>query len=216
MNTEKVRQQMVEQQVRTWDVSDASVLDTIAEVPRDHYVPQEFADCAYADIEIPLPHDQCMLRPSIVGKILQAVDIHAGDEVLEIGTGTGYLSHCMAKTAASVMSIDIYDDFTANARSKLEEEAVDNVELHCMDAMRELPPGEFDAIIVTGAMHTFDQRFADALKSGGRLFVVVGKSPVMTATLVNRTYNGELTARELFETDIPALVMAAERPAFLF
>jgi len=211
MNTELARRQMVEQQIRTWDVLDPDVLEVFGGVPRDLYVPEDCAHVAYADTEIPLPHDQCMLRPNIVGRLLQALRVNPGDEVLEIGTGTGYLTACLAEVARSVTSIDIYSDFVAAAKDRLADSHIENVILHCMDAMIELPNGEFDAIAVTGSIAELDERLVDALKVGGRLFIVVGESPVMRALLVTRTNDGS-EVEELFETDIPALV-SAEIPA---
>lgn len=216
MNTEQARRQMVDQQVRTWDVFDPEVLDVIADVARDRYVPAALKDCAYADVEVPLRHGQCMLRPSIIGKLLQAVDVRPGEDVLEIGTGTGYLSHCLAKFAGSVTSIDIFEDFIDSARRRLEDEEIDNVTLECMDATVGLPPGKFDVIVVTGAVSAIDERFINALKPGGRLFIVAGKSPIMTAKLITREHDGGISSSDLFETDIPALVVAGERPAFSF
>lgn len=216
MNTDLIRQQMVEQQVRTWDVFDPDVLRTLGEVSRDRYVPAELVDCAYGDTEIPLPHDQCMLRPSIIGRILQAVDCQSGDKVLDIGTGTGYLARCLAAYSASVTSIDIYSDFIEDARARLASDGADNVNLQCMDATVELPAGNFDVITVTGSVPEVDQRFIDALATGGRLFIVVGQSPAMTATLITREADGTTSTHELFETDIPALVTATEATDFSF
>jgi len=216
MSTELARRQMVEQQIRTWEVSDVEVLEAFLSVPREAFVPKGFIHVAYADTEIPLPHRQCMLRPNIVGRVLQALDIDAGDDVLEIGTGTGYLTACLASVASSVTSIDLYDDFVTAAEKRLAEFDIDNVTLHCMDAMIELPPGEFDAIAVTGAVEEVGQRFTQALKPGGRLFIVVGTSPVMHAMLISRTNDGEEAAEILFETDIPPLVSAAKPPVFSF
>ena len=216
MNTEMTRQQMVDQQVRTWDVFDPDVLQTIGKVARDRYVPADLVDCAYADVELPLPHGQCMLRPSIVGRILQAVDCHDGDKVLDIGTGSGYLARCLSANAASVTSIDIFDDFVESARARLADDGVENVQLLCMDATVELPEGQFDAITITGSAESVDPRFLEALAPGGRLFIVVGRSPVMTATLITREEDGGTSSRELFETDIPALVAAAGPAEFSF
>ena len=216
MNTEATRRQMVEQQVRTWDVFDPEVLEVLSQVPRDDFVPGELAHCAYADAEIPLPHGQCMLRPSLVGRILQAIDCGADDSVLEIGTGTGYLTRCLASVAGQVTSIDLYEDFVDAARQKLADESVENVQIHCMDAESELPDGEFDVIVVTSAMKAIDDRLTNALRPNGRLFVVVGTSPVMTATLVTRQEDGQLVAEELFETEIPALVSKNDAPVFSF
>ncbi len=216
LNIEAARRQMVQQQVRTWDVSDPEVLDVLGQVPRDEFVPREFAHCAYADVEIPLPHGQCMLRPSLVGRILQAIDCCAGDAVLEIGTGTGYLTRCLASVAGQVTSIDLYQDFVDEARQRLADESGGNVQIHCMDAESELPDGEFDVIVVTSAMKAIDERLTNALKPNGRLFVVVGTSPVMTATLVTRQEDGQFIEDDLFETQIPPLVSKNDAPVFSF
>lgn len=216
MDTDAVRQQMVEQQVRTWDVFDAQVLDAIAGVPRVNFVPAELKDCAYADTEIPLGHGQCMLRPSIVGKALQAVDILPHERVLEVGTGTGYLTTCIARLAGSVVSVDLFDDFIDGARQRLSAAGVGNVELETMDASVRLPQGPFDVIVVTASMTHLDPRMTAALKPGGRLFIVIGRSPAMTATLVSRGADDHFTCRDLFETDIPALITADEPRIFAF
>ncbi len=216
MNTESARRQMVEQQIRTWDVFDADVLNTIGDVSRDQFVPPEWRGCAYADTEVALPRGQCMLRPSIVGRLLQALDLQTDDEVLEIGTGTGYLTTCLAKTAKSVTSIDIHDDFIVEARKKLADAGVNNVTLECMDAMAGLPEGEFDAIAVTAAVGEMDDRFVGALKPGGRLFIVTGESPVMTARLITRGTDDEIASQDLFATDIPELITGNKPAVFSF
>jgi len=216
MNIESARQQMVLQQVRTWDVFDGHVLNAISAVPRDRFVPDALRHCAYADIEVPLAHGQCMLRPSIVGRILQALDIQPGDEVLEIGTGTGYLSACLAALARHVTSIDIHADFIDSARHQLAAVGISNVSLQCMDASRELPEGHFDAIAATASVDAVDPGWLAALKPGGRLFVVVGQSPAMTATLIRREEHGEHAISALFETNIPKLITPPRKPAFSF
>ena len=216
MNTDFARRQMVEQQIRTWDVLDPGILRAFNAVSREEFVPEECAHVAYADTEIPLPHGQCMLRPNIDGKILQALEIRPGDDVLEIGTGTGYLTACLAEIAGFVTSIDIFDDFVAMARKKLADTGIDNVSLHCMDALAELPEGQFDAIAVTGSVAEVDKRFIEALQPGGRLFVVVGESPLMRAMLITRNPHGGEQVADLFETDIPPLVSARKPPVFSF
>jgi protein-L-isoaspartate(D-aspartate) O-methyltransferase len=207
---------MVEQQVRTWDVFDPDVLKTFGEVARDRFVPASLKDAAYADAEIRLPHGQCMLRPSIAGRLIQALRIKPTDDVLEVGTGTGYLTACLARLAQSVCSIDVHEDFVEAAGKKLASEKIDNVTLKTMNAMVNLPPEKFDAIAVTGSLGKLDERFIKALKPGGRLFIVVGKSPVKTAKLFTAGTDGGVTCDDLFETDIPALVSGEESPAFSF
>ena len=216
MNTELARQQMVEQQIRTWDVFDADVLHAFGAVSREQFVPAGLQDAAYADAEIPLAHKQCMLRPSIAGRLLQSLGIQEGDDVLEIGTGTGYLTNCLAQLAGTVTSIDIYEDFVTAARARLADAGAQNVTLHCMDALAELPQGEYDAIAVTGSVATVAEQFIHALKPGGRLFIVTGSAPVMTATLITRTPDDEIVSQELFETNIPALVSNDAPAEFLF
>ena len=207
---------MVQQQVRTWTVVDEDVLHAFADVYRDRYVPQEFLHCAYADAEIPIGNGQCMLRPSLDGRILQAVDIGAGEAVLEIGTGTGYLTACISRLTDTVTSIDVHKPFIDYASERLDDDGIENVTLMHMDASVELPEDEFDVVIVTASVPEADDRFATLLRPGGRLFVVIGESPSMTATLLTRGADGELETAELFETDIPPLVRANERRRFSF
>jgi protein-L-isoaspartate(D-aspartate) O-methyltransferase len=216
MNTDFARSQMIEQQIRTNDVSNPLIVNALQRLSREKFVPAAFVDLAFADDEIPLPHGQCMLRPTTEGKILQALALEAADSVLEIGTGTGYFTACLAELAASVTSIDIYSDLIAVAEKNLADTGISNVELQCMDMQDELPPGHFDAIIVSGSMRTTDERLIAALKPGGRLFAVTGNSPVKDAILVTRDAEQNLKTARLFETDLPALVNVAPEPAFFF
>lgn len=207
---------MVAQQVRTWDVFDPEVLRSLGDVSRDRYVPAEFAHCPYADTEIPIGFGQLMFRPSLDGRILQAVNIQPGDSVLEVGTGTGYLTACISRLAASVTSIDLHQPFIDAARKNLVEDAADNVTLSQMDASAELPDDEFDVVIVSGSLPRQEDRLAALLRPGGRLLTFIGESPTMTATLVSRDQNNELNARGLFESNIPPLVRVCERSPFTF
>jgi len=216
MNTDFARQQMVDQQVRAWDVLDAGILDVLKKVPREQFVPAGFESLAFADTEIPIGHGQSMMTPTIEGRVLQALGLKPEEDVLEIGTGTGFLAACIARLAASVTSIDIYDDFLEKATANLEDTGIDNVELLQMDATQELPDGHFDAIAVTGSIQTFDPRLVMALKPEGRLFVVVGDAPVMEARLVQRTGDNEWQAKVWFETDLTPLVNGALPPQFSF
>ncbi len=215
MNPELARRKMVEQQVRPWDVFNQDVLNVLGSVAREKFVPAGYEDVAYSDTEIPLGYGQVMLRPVIEGRLLQALDLGPHDEVLEIGTGSGYLTACLAALSASVTSIDIHQDFITNAANKLEAAGINNVNLQCMDAMQELPEGRFDAIAVTGSVPRVDDRFVNALKPGGRLFLVVGESPLMSAVLIVRK-DGESQESSLFETDIPALENTAKESVFFF
>jgi protein-L-isoaspartate(D-aspartate) O-methyltransferase len=216
MNTDYAREQMVEQQVRAWEVFDAAILEVFRAVPRERFVPAAYESLAFADTEIPIGHGQAMMTPTIEGRLLQALELRPTDRVLEVGTGTGFLSACLARLARSVTSIDIVEDFVENARLKLEDAGTDNVDLFVMDAMRELPDGGFDAIAVTGSIHAFDPRFVEALRPEGRLFVVVGDAPVMDARLIRRGPGEDWRTESLFETCLMPLVHGAAPPAFLF
>jgi protein-L-isoaspartate(D-aspartate) O-methyltransferase len=179
-------------------------------------VPSGFEDLAFADTRIPLHHGQEMMTPLVEGRLLQLLELEPRHRVLEIGTGTGYLTACLARLSASVTSVDIFSDFIASAETSLSDAGVDNVELLCMDAITELPEGQYDAIAVTGSLPVFDTRFVDALKPGGRLFIVVGEPPVMDARIVTTTGENEWNTKSIFETDLRPLINAPAPPAFSF
>ena len=216
MNTDLARRQMVQQQVRAWDVFDADILDLLASVPREQFVPAGLESLAFADTEIPIGHGQFMMTPTIEGRVLQALELTPADEVLEVGTGSGFLTACLARLSRSVLSIDIYDEFLTSAEANLADSGIRNAELGAVNAMHSLPEQSFDAIAVTGSLQTFDPRFVMALKPGGRLFVIVGDAPVMDARLVIRTGDTDWETTSLFETEVAALVGGANPPGFSF
>jgi len=216
MNTDFARQQMVQQQVRTWNVPDPSIHRVLSALPREQFVPAGFEDLAFADTEIPLPHGQMMMKPLVEGRLLQALELEPEHNVLEIGTGTGFLTACLAKLSAVVTSIDVFSDFISMAESNLADARIENIELMCMDATKELPTGQFDAIAVTGSLPVFDTRFVDAVKPGGRLFVIVGDAPAMDARIVTRTGENDWTTNSLFETDVLPLLNATTPSGFSF
>ncbi len=207
---------MIDQQVRAWTVLDPTVLDVLSALPREDFVPGAYQSMAFADTEIPLGHGEFMMTPTVEGRVLQALELCKDDNVLEIGTGSGFLTACLAKLAGTVTSIDIYDDFVRDAARKLAGAGIENVELRTMDATRELPGDRFDAIAVTGSIETFDPRFVDALRPGGRLFVVVGSPPIMDARLVRRTGDTDWKSESLFETRVGPLVHGTLPPQFVF
>jgi len=216
MNIDFARLQMVNQQVRGWNVYDDNVLATLRGLPREKFVPAEFQALAFADTEIAIGHGEHMMTPTIEGRVLQALSLDGDEHVLEVGTGSGYLTACLARLAAEVTSIDIHDDFLRGAAEKLSACDIDNVELREMNAMRDLPEGGFDAIAVTGSLQSFDFRFVDALNPHGRLFVVVGDAPAMQAKLVLRTEENDWQTVSLFETTLAPLVNGALPPQFSF
>jgi protein-L-isoaspartate(D-aspartate) O-methyltransferase len=207
---------MVQQQVRAWDVLDDEILTVLEQVPRERFVPPGYETLAFADTEIPLGHGQAMMTPTVEGRVLQSLHPAPEQDVLEIGTGSGFLCACLARLAGSVTSVDIYGDFLERARSSLEHTGIGNVELLEMDATRELPDRQYDIVAVTGSITTFDPRFVMALKPGGRLFVIVGEPPIMDARLVERSGENDWRSRSLFETCIAPLVNASEPPRFEF
>ena len=212
----QAREMMVEQQVRPWDVLDARVLGVLASLPREKFVPEIHRALAYADVEIPLGHGQKMMKPVVEGRTLQALLLQDGEEVLEIGTGGGYLAACMGALAREVVSLEIQPELAGRARQQLDASGYgNNVRVENADAMQYHTDRRFDAICVTAAMVELPSRFLQWLRPGGRLFVVRGHSPVMEAVLVHNDVNAPRT-ESLFETDLPYLVGAAPVPQFVF
>jgi len=216
MDTLAARQQMVDQQIRTWEVLDPRVLDVLSAVPREAFVPDGYRELAFADAPLPIGLGQSMLPPKIQGRILQALGVNAADSALEIGTGTGYLSACLSLLAASTHSIDIHAQFTAAAAANLRAVPQAQVSLETRDAFNPSALGEYDVIAVTGSMPVYDERFERALRLGGRLFAVVGSAPVMDAILVRRVDHTEWTRESLFETVIDPLINATAAQGFVF
>jgi protein-L-isoaspartate(D-aspartate) O-methyltransferase len=212
---QQARHAMVEQQVRPWDVLDPRVLAVLMQVRREDYVPQRHRKLAFSDVPLPLDHGEVMMKPVVEGRLLQAMNLEPGDEVLEIGTGSGFITACLAALVRDVTSIDRHADFIERARARLAADGINNVRLDCGDVFAWQPGRQFDAICVTGAVATDPERFGAWLKPGGRLFVVHGQSPVQEALRITR--RGEGFHREsLFETDIPYLHGAAPAPQFAF
>lgn len=216
MNIEIARQKMIEQQVRAWDVLEPEVLDVLRKIPRENFVPRDFAALAFADTEIPIGHGESMMTPTVEGRLLQSLQLAGTEHVLEIGCGTGFVTACLAELGHHVTAVDIHEDFLKRAAENLADAGFDNVNLKHMNAMQELPQGKFDAIAITGSIEVFDPRFVEALRIGGRMFVVVGQGPVMDARLVQRTGDSDWDSKSLFETDLRALVNGRRPPQFRF
>jgi protein-L-isoaspartate(D-aspartate) O-methyltransferase len=210
------RQQMVDQQIRTWEVLDPRVLDTLSAVPREAFVPPEYRELAFADAPIPIGFGQSMLAPKLQGRLLQALGVTATDSVLEVGSGTGYLSAALSLLAASTYSIDIHAGLIALAEVNLRAVPQAQVRFEIRDAFSAAPLGEYDVIAVTGSLPVYDTRFERCLRVGGRLFAVVGVAPVMDALLVRRVDSNEWIRESLFETVVEPLINAAAAPRFVF
>jgi len=215
MDYTKARETMVEQQVRPWDVLDVRVLDVLVRLPREAFVPEAHRALAYADIELPLGHGERMMKPVVEGRALQALALQAGDEVLEIGTGSGFLSACLGMLARDVVSLEQHADFVDLARARLQAQGITNVAVEVADALAWDTDRRFDAICVTGAVAAVPSRFLQWLRPGGRMFVIRGNPPVMDAALLRHDVNG-IRTESLFETDLPYLAGAAPVPAFVF
>lgn len=209
----RAREFMVEQQVRPWDVLDTRVLDTLARIPREAFVPDALRDLAYADVELPIGHGETMMKPVLEGRALQAVRPAASESVLEIGAGSGYLAACLAQLARDVVAIERHADLADAAQARLAAQGIGNATVHAADAFVWTPGRHFDVICVSGAVAAIPARFVEWLNPGGRMFVVHGRSPAMEAALVQRTVNGHRIT-SLFETDLPYLAGAEPTPAF--
>jgi protein-L-isoaspartate(D-aspartate) O-methyltransferase len=213
MNFDQARFAMIEQQVRPWDVLDPRVLDALMAVHREDFVAEAHRQLAFADLPLPLAHGEVMMKPVVEGRMLQALNLEPGDEVLEIGTGSGFVTACLARLARAVVSIDVHGDFIETARKRLGNAGISNVRLEVADALHWQPGRQFDAIAVTAAVSRVPEAFTQWLKPGGRLFVIHGNSPVQEAVRLTRR-DGAFHLESLFETDIPYLHGAELVPQF--
>ncbi|HET6632140.1 MAG TPA: protein-L-isoaspartate O-methyltransferase [Rhodanobacteraceae bacterium] len=206
---------MVNSQVRGWDVVDARVLDVLGLVTRADFVPPAWRHLAYVDLPVPLGHGETMMKPVVEGRMLQALNLLPDDEVLEIGTGSGYVTACLAKLSRSVTSVELRDGFATSARQRLRNAGVGNAEIVVADAVQDWqPPQPVDALVVTGAVAELPGRWRDWLKPEGRAFVICGQPPSMRALLLQRGENDQWHETRLFETDLPYLLHAEAQARF--
>jgi protein-L-isoaspartate(D-aspartate) O-methyltransferase len=212
----RARENMIEQQIRPWDVLDERVLDVFRELPRERFMPEAYRELAYSDVEIPIGHGERTMKPVVEGRLLQALELAGSENVLEIGTGSGFIAACLSRLARSVTSVERHADLSERAGQRLAAAGIDNVRLVVADALAGFDPGaRFDAIAVTGAVDVLPSQFLDWLAPGGRLFAVRGRSPVMEAILVTRSGEGTFDTRSLFETELDYLHGAAPKPRFV-
>jgi protein-L-isoaspartate(D-aspartate) O-methyltransferase len=217
MALQDARNQMIEQQVRAWDVLDRRILDMLESLPRERFVPEQYRGMAFADTNVPLAHGQLMMTPTIEGRMLQALNPQPGDKALEIGTGSGFVSACLSRLGAEVLSLDIFPDFTEQAGATLKSLGIKRVKLETEDGTQpNSGKKRFDVIAVTGSLPIYTELYAEQLNVGGRLFMIVGESPVMEALLITRVSESGWSRQSLFETDLPALVNAAAPSKFVF
>ena len=217
MDVERARFNMVEQQIRPWEVLDTRVLDLLHKVLREDYVPDAYKALAFADLEIPIGHREKMLSPKLEARILQELAVKAEDRILEIGTGSGYMTALLASQGAHVYSVDVVAEFTQSAGARLAQHGIHNVTLETGDAARGWDKhGPYDVIVLTGSTPVLSDAFQQSLNTGGRLFAVVGEAPAMDARLVTCAGAGAYGAASLFETCIPMLRNAPQPARFVF
>ena len=216
VDIEQARFNMIEQQIRPWDVLDESILAALRRVPREVFVAEGHRELAFADVQIPLGHGEVMMEPRLEARLIQDLSLTAGDKVLEVGTGSGYMTALLATLAGRVVSVDLHGDFTKQAGERLRQLGIDNVVLETGDASRGWPSADgFDAILLTGSVPAIPETLIDALRDGGRLVAVVGSAPVMEAARLVKK-NGEVVRTSLFDTILPPLVNVTAPRRFVF
>ena len=218
MDIERARFNMVEQQIRPWEVLDSEVLGVFQRCPRDAFVPEEYRALAYADTRIPLAERQVMLLPREEARLLQALQLGPRDAVLEVGTGSGYLTALLAALARHVTSVEISPELSERASLRLAAHGIHNVTLEVGDGRLGWPGhgAPYDAIALTGSVYELDPALLEQIEIGGRLFAIVGQAPAMEARLITRTSSRQWDAESLFETVVPPLIGASPPPRFEF
>lgn len=216
IDLQRARENMIEQQIRPWEVLDPRVLAVYRDVPRDRFAPEPYRALAYSDVEIPIGHGERMMKPVVEGRLLQALELTGRERVLEIGTGSGFVAACLSRLGASVLSVERHEGLAEAARRRLTAFGLDNAHVQTADALTGFrPDGRFDAIAVTGAVDVIPSLFLDWLAPGGRLFAVRGRAPVMEAVLVTRVDDLHVRTDSLFETELDYLHGAAPKPRFV-
>lgn len=214
---EQTRSNMITQQIRTWYVLDDNVLELLYKIRREEFVPAAYRYAAFVDMEIPLGHGQVMLAPKMEARILQELHIKKTDKILEVGSGSGYMTALLAQQGAHVYSVEIIPELKNMSEANLKVHNVTNVTLEQGDAARGWPKHEpYDVIVVTASTPVLPESFKGSLNVGGRLFAIVGEDPVMSAELISCVAPGQYKATKLFETCTPALINAMQAEKFIF
>ena len=214
MDIEQARINMIKQQIRPWEVLDNDVLKVIEQTPREQFVPERYRKLAFSDLEIPLPEGQFMMSPKLEARMLQALQVRSDDRILEIGTGSGYVTACLARLGRQVDTIEWFENLSSQAQRNVEQLGARNVCFAQGDAFRERLTGQYDTIAITASMPVYQDTFEPLLAVGGRMFVVTGKAPVMQAQLFTRVDAESLSCSALLETSLPPLMGLDEKQAF--
>lgn len=216
LDSQVARGNMIGQQIRAWEVLNDRVLEAINRVPRHVFVPKDFSDVAYSDMQIPLGHGQVMLEPKIQGRLLQATNPRPEDHVLEIGTGSGFLTACLSSLCAHVTTVEILPDFHSTAKQNLASQGITNYTAELGDAANGWPDKQmYDVIVITGSVPVLDQKFQRQLSQGGRLFVITGQPPIMEALLITRIDEDQWSAESLFDCYAPPLIGKTDSQPFV-
>jgi protein-L-isoaspartate(D-aspartate) O-methyltransferase len=217
MDYEQARFNMIEQQIRPWEVLDPKVLDLLMKVKREDFTPALYQSLAFVDMGIPLGHGESMWAPVVEARALQAVQVKPGDRVLEIGTGSGYFTALLANQAEHVVTVELHADLRDEAEKRFHAHGLTHIQTRQGDGARDwFGDGNFDVIVLTGSVPLLPEAYLKRLNSGGRLFAIVGEGPAMTASLVTCVAPGIYRTDSLFETVSKALVNAVEPERFVF
>lgn len=212
MNQEQARDNMIKQQVRTWEVSDPRVVAVLYKFPREEFVPESWRELAYSDTNIVINETSCMLFPGMEARMLQALNVQSGERVLELGTGCAYMTALLTDLSGDVISLDTNDCVQSGIRENLKNVQFEKGSL--IEGWQD--KGSFDVIVLNGSVQSVPQGLLEKLNPGGRLFAVIGEQPAMSATLITRSKDLSLTEEILFETSLPRLQSAAEEDIFSF
>jgi len=217
MNIEAARTNMVRQQIRTWDVTEDTVLSLLQHTPRENYVPAAYKDLAFADMSLPLMFGQSMLSPKTEGRMLQGLQLKPDETVLEVGTGSGFFTSLLAQSALRVHTVDIHPELSGMAQHQCQQHGCYNIEYHVGDAAQGwAAAGDVDVIVITGSLPFLPEDFKQQLKPGGRIMAIIGDAPAMEVVVINSDNKGNWHITSLFETVAPVLENALQPPRFIF
>lgn len=216
MDFRRAKQNMIDSQLRTWDIIDQRVLDTFLLLDRQDFVPPKFKELSYADVEIPIGFNQTMLTPKLAGRLIQEIEITSSDRILEIGTGTGYLTTILSYLGGDVVSFEINPELHQTASIIMDKYTQGNVRLELGDGLQEVSGQNYDAIVLTGSLPTIPDFMKNKLAKSGRMIGVFGRHPIMSAVLTSRLKNSLFDEAKIFETYIPPLAEGDAKPEFIF